>query len=446
MKPWNRRRVLRGIVGGGAVTVGLPLLNCFLNSNGTALASGQPIPVRFGTWFWGLGINRAIFNPKQTGANYELPEEIAALRPIQQHMNLFTDFVAYRDSAPNLCHYTGWVISRSGQAPANQQDKPGETLDVTIANRISRTTRFKLLTATGNGDVRTSFSYNNATSINPAEQSPLSFYTRLFGPGFVDPNAPAFTPNPRVMVRKSVLTGVMADVNEMYRHVDTEDKTRLDQYLTELRTLERQMEQQLTKPEPIAACRPEQAPKKVPGAGIEIEQVATRHKMMTDLLAMAIACDQTRVFNMAFTAASTSTTRKGLEKPHHTLTHEEPVSPQTGYQAESSWFTRRSMDGWVYFVEAFRKFKEGDGTLLDNVLVFGNSDHGLARVHGLDGMAMFTAGRAGGKVKTGLHISGKNSTAMSELGYTAMRVMGLDLPAWGTKGNSTSNVIGDILA
>ena len=35
-KKLSRRRVLRGIVSGSAVTIGLPLLNCFLNDNGTA--------------------------------------------------------------------------------------------------------------------------------------------------------------------------------------------------------------------------------------------------------------------------------------------------------------------------------------------------------------------------------------------------------------------------
>ena len=45
----NRRTMLRGMLGGGAVTMGLPLLDCMLDINGTALASGAPMPVRFGT-------------------------------------------------------------------------------------------------------------------------------------------------------------------------------------------------------------------------------------------------------------------------------------------------------------------------------------------------------------------------------------------------------------
>ena len=49
---------------------------------------------------------------------------------------------------------------------------------------------------TANGDMRTSFSYENANSVNAAEPSPLNLYTRIFGPGYQDPNAEGFTPSP----------------------------------------------------------------------------------------------------------------------------------------------------------------------------------------------------------------------------------------------------------
>ncbi len=70
MKNLTRRRVLRGMFNGTAVAVGLPLLNCFLNNNGTALASGAPLPQRFGTWSWGLGMSKSIFVPKKTGRRF----------------------------------------------------------------------------------------------------------------------------------------------------------------------------------------------------------------------------------------------------------------------------------------------------------------------------------------------------------------------------------------
>jgi hypothetical protein len=59
-------------------------------------------------------------------------------------------------------------------------------------------------------------------------------------------------------------------------------------------------------------------------------------------------------------------------------------------------------------------------------------------------MPAFIAGRAGGRIKTGLHIDG-GGTALTRLGYTAMRVMGLDNPSWGTKSNMTSKEVGEIV-
>jgi Protein of unknown function (DUF1552) len=443
MKHYTRRRVLRGMLDGGAVAVALPLLDCFLNDNGTALASGAPLPVRFGTWAWGLGMNEDIFVPKKLGPDFDLPEEIISLAPVRRHINLYTNFNGFRDAAPNLCHLTGWVIARAGIAPMNAADLPGETLDVTIAKKIG-TTRFQTLTATATGNVRDSFSYENANSINIADDSPVELYAKLFGADFQDPNAPEFKPSPRVMLRKSVLSGVMDSAKELSKVVGAEDRARLDQYFTGLRDLERQFDQQLSKPEPRAACVIPTPPKEDPRIGLDVELVAVRHRMMTDLMVMAVACDQTRVFNLAYSQSAAATSKSGYDKPHHTASHEEPVDPRLGYQPQTSWFIRRAMESWAYFVDAFAKVKEGDGTLLDNVLIYATTDQSLARVHSLDNQPMFTAGRAGGKVKTGLHIDG-GGTASTRLGYTAMKVFGLDLASWGAQSNGTSKEIGEML-
>jgi hypothetical protein len=444
MSGWNRRRVLRGILSGGAVTVGLPLLNSFLNGNGTALADGRPMPVRFGTWFWGCGFSAKAFVPKKTGADYDLPEEIDAFKAIQQHMNLLTNFSAFRDDRQNLCHYTGWVITRTGGAPLTREDIPGETLDITIANEIGRTSRYRTLTATATGDPHVTFSYENANTPSAPEFSPLNFYQRVFGSDFQDPNAPSFTPSPTVMVRKSVLSGVSDDIKKLQKSVGAEDRARLDQHFTNLRQLEQQFDQQLTRPEPMEACIRPTPIEQDPEPGRESKLLAKRHKMMTDIMVMAVACGQTRVFNMSYAQGVADTIQAGYEKPHHTTTHEEGIDDTLGYQPHVSWFTRRAMESWVDYIAAFAAVKEGDGTLLDNCFIMGDSDHGLARIHALDGMAMFTAGKAGGKLKTGLHVDAGGSPT-TRLSYTALRVMGVDVKSFGNKSNTTSKEVEEIL-
>ena len=440
----SRRRVLKGMLNGSAVTIALPFLDCFLNQNGTALASGAPIPQRFGTWSWGLGMSEAIFVPKKTGANFDLPPEIASLAPIQQHINLFTNFHVFKDAAPNLCHHSGWVILRSGIAPMTSENRPGETIDVTVARKIGNATRFRSLSATATGDVRDSFSYENGNSVNAPEWSPLRFYERLFGADFQDPNAAEFKPDPRVMVRKSSLSTVLDETRALNKELGVEDRARLDQYFTGLRDLERRFDLQLKKPDPREACIVTDRPEDLP-SGLDAYLVAKRHRMMTDLMTMAVACDQTRIFNMFYASAFSATTKPGYDKPHHTATHEEAVDESLQCQPNVSWYTRRAMEEWAYYVQALADFREGDGSLLDNSLIYATTDQSFAKIHGIEGIPMFSAGRAGGRVKTGLHIDGGGSPGC-RLGYTAMRLMGVDVPSWGDKSNNTSNEIGEILA
>ena len=444
MDTLSRRRVLRGMLSGGAVSVSLPLLNLFLNGNGNAMANGEPMPVRFGTWVWGLGMNDAIFTPKKTGANFDLPEEIKALAPVQKHINLFTRFNTFKDAAPLMCHHTGWVILRTGMAPSLAQVRPGETIDVTVAKKIGNTTRFQTLGATATGDVRDSYSYESANSVNAPEFSPMRFYQNLFGADYQDPNAAEFKPNPLAMVRKSVLTGVIDETKTLMARAGAEDRQRLDQYFSSLRDLEKQFDLQLTKPRPLVACARAGEVKGEPSAGLDTVKVGDRHKVMTKLMTMAVACDQTRVFNMAYAGETAATTKSGYEKPHHTATHEEPTDSKLGYQIEVSWFTRRAMENWAEFVAAFADVKEGDRSLLDNCLIYAMSDISYAKIHSLDNIPMFTAGTAGGRMKTGLHIQG-NGDPGTRLGYTMMKVMGLDIPSWGTLSNTTSKEIGEIL-
>ena len=444
MSPFNRRNLLRGALQGGAVTLALPLLDCFLDGNGTALANGAPMPTRFATWFWGLGMSSKIFVPTKVGADYDLPEEIASLAPVKQHINVLTNYKVETDGRPNFCHYTGWVALRSGAPPASRTDLPAESIDTLIAAAVGGGTRFRSLDATATGDPRDAYSFRGSNAYNPPEASVVDLYAKVFGPDFQDPNAATFTPSPRIMVQKSVMSAVTEQRQVLNRDLGAADRHRLDEYFTGVRQLEGQLALQLEKPQPMPACKVGGRIDKDMPAGLNIDIITQRHKLMADIMAMALACNQTRVVNMVFVNSSSNATRTGHEKSHHTLTHEELVDETLGYQPETSWFTRRSMEGFGYFVAALDKVKEGDRSLLDNSLVYAHSDQQYAKVHALNGIPMFTAGKAGGKLKTGLHVDGAGA-AGTRLGYTLQRVMGIDTNAWGAGSNKATNEIGEIL-
>jgi hypothetical protein len=441
----NRRTVLRGLINGAAVGVALPLLDIFLDGNGEAMAAtGAPVPVRFGTWFWGLGVNPPRWFPSTPGADYELKDELAPIKALKHKINILGNFNVPLDGAPNLPHSSGGPAIRTGRALEAERGLPGESFDVTISDLIGSRSRFRSLEVSATGDPRNSLSGRGGGNLNPSEVSPSGLYARLFGLGFKDPNSATFTPDPQVMARRSALSAVTEQRHALEQRLGTADRHKLDQYFTSLRQLEKQLDVELTKPEPLQACM---VPKPVPDTPVnaEIETVVKNHQLMTDLMVMALACDQTRVFNMMFNNGASSLTRIGSTITHHQLTHEEPLDNRLGYQPSATYFLTRIMEAWVYFVSALDKVKEGDRTLLDNTLVFAHSETEFAKFHTIDNIPMMTAGSAGGRLKTGIYVDGAG-TPVSRVGLTLQQVMGVSLDRWGTKSLETSKPLREIVA
>lgn len=442
MSKYTRRTLLRGAVYGSAVSVGLPLLDCFLNTNGTALAAGAPLPVRFGTWFWGLGVTPSRFFPTKEGKDYELLPETQPFAPSKNKVSIMTGFDAQLDGRPNFPHGVGSQVIRSGIAPTESSRFEGPTFDLMIADQLGRNSRFQTLDlSTMRGAV--SNSARGAGQLSPSEDSPGAFYARLFGAEFVDPNSSNFRPSPLVMARHSVLSAVAEQRVALEREVGAADRARLDQYFTSLRRVENQLEMQLEPPPPMAGCRkPMDAPDFQPE--VDIEAVAHNHRIMTELLAMALMCDQSRVFNLNFNNAQSSLTFPGSTVTHHQLTHEEGIDAKLGYQLQVTQFVMRIMQEWGYFLSYMDSQKEGEGTLLDHMLVVAHSETCFARAHTITSLPIMVAGRAGGRIDCGLNVLGKGST-VSRVALTVMQALGLSVDRWGTGGNEATKPLAEML-
>jgi hypothetical protein len=438
----NRRSILRGVLNGAAVGVAVPLLDCFLDDHGKAFASGAPLPVRFGTWFWGLGVTEDRWKPTKAGAGYDIGTELKPIEPYKDQITILSGFDVVLDGKPNLPHNSGGIGIRTGVAPTAPA-LPAPSFDVLIADHIGGQSRFRSLELSATRDATNSLSGRGEGSLNPAETSPVRFYARLFGPEFADPNSADFKPNPDVMARQSVLSAVAEQRKDLVARVGARDRERLDEYFTALRQTEQQLSMQLQKPAPLAACRIPPKPADTEPPNNQVEYVIENHKVMAELLAMALACNQTRVFNMNFNNGASSLTKAGSTISHHQLTHEEPIDPKLGYQPESTWFVERCMEAFGVFVDTLGRFKEGDGTLLDNTLVLAHSETNFAKAHTVEGIPMMLAGRAGGKIKTGLHVDG-GSTPASRVGLTVQQAMGVPVDAWGEASMRTSKPISEI--
>jgi hypothetical protein len=439
----NRRRVLRGMMGGAAVSVGLPFLDCFLNSHGTALADGTELPTAFSTWFWGCGLNPGRWEPSGVGAFKELGPELMPLKAFQAKMNVFSGMKAFVEGKPFMTHYSGAQGTFCGSVPRSRETAQ-PSIDTLVADAIGGRTRFRSIEVACEGIPTHSQSQRAGNLQNPAEISPVALYGRIFGTGFKDPNAAEFIPDPAVMTRKSALSIVAEERQAMFKTLGAADKARLDEYFTNLRLLEQQLELELEKPAPLQACT---VPSAVEEArpSTEIETATINHALFTKLLTHALACGQTRVSNVVFGDALSTLRKRGGTQTHHEYTHEEPVDPQLGYQPEVSWFCQEIMRNFAVYLTSLQSVKEGDRTLLDRMLVMSGTDHGYAKIHSVENMPVMTVGNLNGRVKSGLHIQAKGDP-ISRVGLTVQQAFGMPIAAWGTDTMETSKTIKEIIA
>jgi hypothetical protein len=246
------------------------------------------------------------------------------------------------------------------------------------------------------------------------------------------------------MLRKSALSGVGEQKSELNKHLGAADRHRLDEYFTQLRSTEVRLEAQLQKPPPAPSCRVPSPTREDTPSSNDVEVIDATHKLMADLMVMALACNQTKVINLVYSAGG-GTNKKGTPKSHHAYTHEEPMGPN-GYQEMHSWFVRRAMGAWAQLVGSLAAVKEGDGTLLDNTLIYAHSEVSRGQNHATHGVPIMTAGRAGGRFKSGIHATGNYEAVASEVGLTVLNAMGIELDSWGVAGMHTSKTISDIVA
>jgi len=103
------------------------------------------------------------------------------------------------------------------------------------------------------------------------------------------------------------------------------------------------------------------------------------------------------------------------------------------------------MKGLGAFLAELDAIQEGAGTLLDNSIVLAFSDTGYAKIHAIENIPMFLAGRAGGRHKAGQHIAGKGDS-VTRVSLTAMQLAGAPIGEFGVGSMRTTNPVGDVIA
>jgi hypothetical protein len=439
-RPVGRRTLLRGLLGGAVVTVGLPPLEAFLDLTRKAGATcGGVIPRRFGLFFWGNGNRPEQWLPVGEGETWELSEELAPLAGVKDKITVVSGMsVKTGNFTPHTSGVAGLLTGAAEILSGGSMTFARASIDQHIAGIIGTDTIYSSLQTTASG--ATGLSHNGPNSRNPPESSPYALFERVFGAGFRLPGEEGVV-DPSLGLRRSVLDAVMTDVATLKARVGRADALRLEQHLDGVRELEQRLARLQEDPADLEACAlPDEPLPDYPDLDGR-PQLSARSRAMCDLLAMTLACDQTRVFGHWFSDPVSDLLYDGATAGHHSLTHNEG-----GDQPEVNDIAVQVMEEFAYLVEKLASIPEAEGTLLDNCVVLATSEVSEGRTHSVNDMPIVLAGGACGALRTGYHYRSYTQENVSKVMLTVVRAMDIPDATYGEGDGEVSDGLSEIEA
>ena len=423
---FNRRTILKGLLAGTVIGVGLPPLEIFMNTHGTAYAGegGDGFPKRFGLFTWGNGMLADRWIPTGEGDAWELSEQLMPLAAVKEQLTVLTGLrVAVPNIEPHHATLCGMLTGGPLILEGGDHTFGGPSIDQFLAAEIGQETLYSSIefgSEPGNG-----VSHNGPFNQNPAEKSPLALFERLFGTSFTLPGDEPVV-DPSLGLRRSVLDAVGEDIKALQGAVGSSDKARLEQHFEGIRAIEKRLAKLEEDPPNLASCTYPTTPE---AEYPEIEgrpQLQEKNAIFCEIAALALACDQVRVFSNCFTKPLSNILFTDIPSGHHKLTHNEP-----GEQPMVNNITIQCMAGFATQIQALKNIEEGDGTLLDHCLVLATSDVSSGKIHSADEFPILLAGHAGGALKQGIHYRSTASENTSKVLLSICQAFGLNLSEFG---------------
>ncbi|MEX1023862.1 MAG: DUF1552 domain-containing protein [Planctomycetota bacterium] len=382
------------------------------------------------------GVHMADWTPAEVGA---LPAELPpALAPLERH----------RDSLrviSGLTHATGrangdgpgdharagatWL---TGVQPLKEAGavRLGVSADQVAAQRLGRATRFASLAvgvegARNSGQCDSGYACAYSTNVSwtsptvPAgkETDPRALFDRLCRRGW--PGESDAARDARLATRGSVLDLVRADAQRLGRALGREDGTRLDSYLDSVRELERRLE---SSSEHLDA--PFERPEADPGS------YAKRLELLRDLLALALATDQTRVatFMFANEGSNRAYRQLGVKEGHHSLSHHREEADKVGAIRR---INRYHTELLASVFDALKASPLGDSSVYDETIIVYGSGLADGNRHQHENLPVLVAGNGAGTLGAARHERVAKHTPMMNMHLGLLEAAGVDVARLG---------------
>jgi hypothetical protein len=432
-----RRTFLRG----AGVTLALPLLDSMIPAFAPAANAATTQKTRFVGIFAPHGWARDYVYPKDAGPLTELPFIFTPLEPHKNYVTLVSGLDAKSSMPPPGT--SGGDHSRAAAVLTGAPPKKtagadiyiGTSVDQIIAKKIGQDSLLPSIQLaiedpganTGICGWGYSCSYSNSISWSspsqplPHEINPQVVFEHLFGDGG--------TPEERKLRREtnaSILDGVTQNLARFQKTLPSNDRARLNDYLDDIRELERRLE--------LAARASSEAPAIDIPFGVP-ESFDEHIKLHFDLQALAFQGDITRVSTLMYArdVSLRSYPESGVKTVNHSASHhgEDPKRKE-----EWAKINRYHQQCFAYFLNKLKSTPDGDGNLLDHSLILWTSNMGNANQHSHVDAGHLLAGGASGAHKGGKHVIDKGASTANLL-LATLHMLGVEKDSIGDSTGAT---------
>ena len=427
-----RRTFLRG----AGVTLALPLLDSMVPAQ-TPLGKTAAAPARRFVGIWHPhGAAPGYWSPLQEGSDFEFSFITKPLEPFRNRVVLITgldmtDAMATTEE-PGGDHARGAVLL-SGVRPRRNAVSPylGVTIDQLIAQKYGQDTILSSIQLGvedvgnfGNCNWGYSCAYTNSISWTsptqplPTEVNPRVAFERLFGDGASAPE--------RLAGRKqnsSILDSVTHEIAYFKTNLGGGDRARIETYFENIREIERRIN--------IAMSKSVSEPSEEVPFGLP-ENKHVHYRLMYDLMALAFEGDITRstTFMLGRDLTGASFPDSGFNGGWHGTSHH---GDKPANIADYSKINRYHVQNLAYFVDKLKKIPDGDGTVLDHVLIYKGSNMGNSHRHAHEKVPVILVGGIDGTFKGNRHIVFPDNTQRaSNLLLSLLRLYGIERDSFGS--------------
>jgi hypothetical protein len=256
-------------------------------------------------------------------------------------------------------------------------------------------------------------SWETPTKPMPMIRDPRMVFDQLFGVGSsVEERAR------RRRADRSILDYVTTQVASLKATVGPADRTRLDEYLANIREIERRIariEQQNSGGEA----------RELPNAPIGVPDHWGEHcKLMYDLQALAFAGNISNVCTMKLSRDVSGRTfpESGVNAGYHGASHHGDNQQRI---TQFAAINKYHMTVFAHFLEKLQKTADGDGTLLDHSLIVYGSPMGNSNLHNHKRVPLILLGKANGLLDGRKHVSAPDGTSSANMFLTLIHKLGI---------------------